>query len=97
MGIEPISSDPQSEVLPLYESHSDPSGTRTQHFRIESPVNEPFIRWYHSATDYRVIGSSNEVRMHSVKQNQDLHSRACKHTKYAWHKIDGCEIRTQHF
>ena len=29
MGIEPISSDPQSEVLPLYESHSDPSGETT--------------------------------------------------------------------
>ena len=39
MGIEPISSDPQSEVLPLYDSHSDPSGARTRHFRLEGPTN----------------------------------------------------------
>ena len=31
----------------LYDSHSDPSGTRTRHFRLERPVNWPFIRWDH--------------------------------------------------
>ena len=35
----------------LYDSHSDPSGTWTRHFRLERPANWPFILWDQKMTD----------------------------------------------
>ena len=52
MGISPFGRDHGAlphfvRAIPwlLYDSHSDPSGIRTRHFRLERPVNWPFIRW----------------------------------------------------
>ena len=49
---------------PLYDSHSDPSGARTQHFRLERPVNWPFIRLdQNMMTDARLELSIRRLRV----------------------------------
>ena len=84
---------------PLYDSHSDPSGARTQHFRLERPVNWPFIRWDHIFSDgcgawtqhLEIEGLLSwpfrRIRhLLSIHNNNIIHSTA-KHVCYDYHIV----------